>query len=150
MALQTQVNLYRALGVDGAKATPNQSIYTPINYIAGEGGVTAGSFAFMSTDYPDTIAANNGEGTLLGFVERVISAAIYDVTTTGSLVYPEGTPLTIAVKGDYYVTAPASVAVGDSVLYNSDTGVIGSEGVDSGWVYKTAGDAGDVVVISNW
>lgn len=148
MALQSQVNLYRAVGVQGGKATPDQSIYTPINYVAGEGGVTAGAFCYADAD-TEGVAVAAGT-TVLGFVERVISASLYDVTANGSLVYPEGTGLTIAVKGDYYVAAPETVAVGDTVYADADTGAVAATGNDTGFVYKTAGDADELVIISNW
>lgn len=151
MALQRQVYLDVASGVPGQKATPDQSVYTPTNYLAGENGVTIGAFCWADTEN-EHCAVCTGSGAPLGFVERVISFPVYDVRQSGTLVVPEGRGLTIAVRGDYYVAAPAGGAtVGAQVYVDSSTGAIADSGVEApGWLYKTAGDEGEVVIISNW
>lgn len=151
MGLQTQVYLDVAVAVPGQKATPDQSVYTPVNYLAGENGVTVGGFCWADAD-SERVAICSGSDTPLGFVERVISFPIFDVRGSGTLVVPEGKGLTIAVRGDYYVTAPSGGAtVGAQVYVDSSTGAVADSGVEaSGWTYKTAGDEGEVVIISNW
>ena len=61
MPLQKQVNLYRAPGVAGDKATPDQSVYTPLNPLAAK-SLPVGSFVFpvVSSDVIDNTQATNG------------------------------------------------------------------------------------------
>lgn len=154
MALQSQVNTALAVGVAGDKATPDQSIYTPINYLAGEGGVNVGTFCWLGS--AANLAASTGTGAPLGFVERVINFPNYDVMDDGSMTAPEGYGLTVAVKGDYWVKAAAAAAVGASVYVNTTTGEISGASGDgyvaaAGWTFKTAATAaGDMAIISNW
>ena len=148
MAMQSQVYTELCVGVPGQAVTPDQSIYTPINYTAGEGGVYAGSFCYADSE-TEGLAVAAGS-TVLGFVERVQVADLFDTDETGTLLIPEGNAPTIAVKGDYYVVAPGTVAVGDSVYADAESGAVASSGNDTGWTYKTAGEEGDTVIISNW
>ncbi len=147
MAFQTSVGVNIPQAVPGQAVTPNQSIYTPRNYIAAEGGLAAGGFAFYGDD--EHLAYSNGSA-LLGFVERVLSGFIWDITEGASLSYAEGDAVTIAVRGDYWVKAPAAVAVGDAVYADASTGAVASGGVDTGWTYRSTGEEGDMVMISNW
>lgn len=151
MPLQTQVNMDMPRGVPGQKAVPAQAVYTPVNFLAGENGVAVGGFCWASADDANK-AVSTGTSAPLGFVERVISCPIYDVRQTGTLVVPEGHGLTIAVRGDFYVAAPEGGAtVGAQVYVDGETGAVATSGIAaSGWVYATAGDEGDVVIISNW
>lgn len=146
-----QVSMYPAAGVHGAKATTQPSIYTPISpLVADEAGIAVGSFVAAGEDEGTATATISATSDIIGFAERVINYPNYDVDSEGSLVVPEGYALTVAVKGDYYVNAPATVAVGDAVMVDT-AGAVASDGmIDSGWVYKTSGDEGEAVIISNW
>ena len=88
----------------------------------------------------------------IGFVERTFTASI-DLGTDTPDIYPEGSELTIAVRGDYYIVAPAAATVGQAVLCNPTTGAItfGDAGAtnDTGWTVQTAGAKGDTIIISN-
>lgn len=149
-----QINIDSAVAVQGMKATPDQSIYTPRNFLVEDAaGIAVGGFVdYGSVDGTVTGAITNTYP--LGFVERVINSFNYDVTSPGTLIVPEGGTLTIAVKGDYYVTAPETVAIGDPVYCNDTTGAVtdsnDADKLDTGWVYKTAGATDDMVIISNW
>lgn len=154
MALQKNVYTRVALGIAGMKSSVNQSVYTPLNFIAAEGGVSAGRFAFTGAEEGKAYQAGGTAAKLIGFVERVVACSQYDVRTSGSLVFPEGAALTIAVKGDYVAVAPAAVADGEAVYADATGAVVmqGSEGAfDTGWKYRVAAQsAGETVVISNW
>lgn len=150
MAFQDQVNMYRAVGIAGQAATPDQSVYTPINYLS-DGTAKTGCFAFVSDG---NIAAGAGSE-VLGLVERNVVYPIYDVSSTALDTVPQGYPLTIAVKGDYYVESSTAAAVGDVVYASSTDGSVscGSGDVATSWVVKDALDAGSaagLVLISNW
>ena len=155
MALQSQVNRLISPAVAGDKATPDQSIYTPINYVADASGVACGSFCWPGSADGTVSSTTTGTAAPLGFVERVINAPNFDPLDDGTLVIPSGYPLTVAVKGDYWVKAADSVIAGATVYVDKTNGnIYGSTGTNNiavtGWTFKTAGDAGDMVIISNW
>lgn len=155
MPLQTKVDIDFALAVPGQKATPDQSIYTPINYVADEAGVQVGTFCWAAATAGVATATTAGAAAPLGFVERVISTYIYNVLDGATMTIPEGQGLTIAVRGDYYVEASETVTAGGQVYVDKTNGKIlasaGANGIAApGWVFKTAGAAGDMVIISNW
>lgn len=155
MALQTQVNIDLPLAVAGQKATPDQSVYTPINYVADENGVKVGTFCWAGTEAGVATATTTGTAAPLGFVEKVISTYIYDVLDGATETVREGQGLTIAVRGDYYVQTSEAATIGGQVYVDKTNGKIlaaaGSNGIAApGWVFKTAGSANDMVIISNW
>ena len=156
MALQKQVYIDVAVAVPGQKATPDQAVYTPTNFVAGEDGVAVGTFCWLNATNANVAdGTTTGTDAPLGFVERVISAPIYDVRENGTLVIPEGKALTIAVRGDFYVKTTEAATVGGQVYVNKTNGNIlaaaGSNGIACpGWRFKTAGSANDMVIISNW
>lgn len=160
MGLQKQVNLYRAAGVQGDKATPNQSIYFPKQMVA-EGDVTVGTFVFYGTDASKQASNSKTGGTaagIIGFVERVINYANYDVTSKGTLIVPNKSTLTIAMCGDYWATATTAATPRQKVFVNPTTGVISTaaagravEGaVETPWTVIQGGEAGTPILISNW
>lgn len=167
MGLQKQVNLYRATGVQGDKATPNQSIYFPKQMVA-EGDVTVGTFVFYGTDASKQAsntskqASNTKTGAtaadLVGFVERVINYANYDVTSEGTLIVPNKSTLTIAMCGDYWATATTAATHRQKVFVNPTTGAIStaaaggtvSGAVETPWTVIQGGEAGTPILISNW
>mgnify|MGYP006868206502 CR=1 FL=1 len=151
---QASVTQYRPAGVSGDKATPNQSIYFPRQLFA-EGDVFVGTFVQFGTD-PATQAKAGGTKPI-GFVERNIVYPNVNVLNDGTLQVPKGYPLTIAVRGDYYVTSTTAGAMNDKVFANTTTGVVTfgsgtapSGTVDTGWVVRRPGAAGEPVLISNW
>lgn len=157
MGLQTKVDINVASGVAGDKATPDQSVYTPINPVA-EVPVAVGGFVFpvIEDGAIDNTRATNvaGEATeVLGFVERVINYYNYNLTSPGTLEVPVGSVLTVAVRGDYYAVSSTAAKVGDKVLASAEDGsvITGSgSGIDTGWIVKTPGEAGEPIIISNW
>lgn len=160
MGLQKQVNLYRAAGVQGDKATPNQSIYFPKQMVA-EGDVTVGTFVFYGTDVSKQASNSKTGGTaadIIGFVERVINYANYDVTSEGTLIVPNKSTLTIAMCGDYWATATTAATPRQKVFVNPTTGAISTaaaggteEGaVETPWTVIQGGEAGTPILISNW
>lgn len=159
MPLQKQVNLSVAPGVQGDKATPDQSVYTPLNPIAAV-DLPVGSFVFpvVSGGVMDNTQATNvaGDATaVLGFVERVINYVNYDVLQDGTLIVPEGATLTVAVKGDYWAVSTTAATVGQAVLASTadgsvSTGTADATHLDTGWKVKTPGAVGEPIIISNW
>ena len=160
--MQKSVDLVVKKGFEGQRVTTDQNIYTCENYLS-NGTVKAGAFAFKSS------ASGNGEqmgvvsatGTVLvGFVERVVDASIAP-TVEATDVYPSGFPVAVALKGQFYVTANATVSAGMLVLVKGDTGAISfanqtSDGlIDTGFKVvlpdgKTSANNGDVIVIEKF
>ena len=174
MPLQTKVNIDVAYGVAGDKATPGQSVYTPINPVAAV-DLPVGGFVFPVVDEDgviDNSQATNvaGDATeVLGFVERVISYMNYDMLSSGTMTVPQGSTLNVAVRGDYWAVSSTAASVGDHVFASLEDGSIstgsgvatlldedGKDGpakattVDTGWIVKTAGAKGEPIIISNW
>lgn len=159
MPLQSKVGLYVAPGVAGDKATPDQSVYTPLNPLA-EVALPVGGFVFpvINDGVQDNSRATNVAGVateVLGFVERVINYVNYDVFSPGTLVVPEGSALTVAVRGDYWAVSSTTATVGQKVLASTadgsiSTGTPDSTHIDTGWIVKTAGVEGEPIIISNW
>lgn len=159
MPLQKQVNLSVAPGVPGDKATPDQSVYTPLNPLAVV-ALPVGGFVFpvVASGVTDNSQATNVAGeaaTVLGFVERVINYVDYDVLQDGTLTVPEGATLTVAVKGDYWAVSTTAATVGQAVLASTtdgsiSTGTADATHLDTGWKVKTPGAVGEPIIISNW
>ena len=156
MPLQSQVNLSVVPGVAGDKATPDQSIYTPFNPLAAV-AIPVGHFVFpvvkvdvlQATNFTDTATA------VLGFVERVINYVNYEIFSDGTLTVPAGSNLTVAVKGDYWAVSTTPATVGQAVLASTADGSISTGNpdkthLDTGWVVKTPGASGELIIISNW
>lgn len=159
MPLQSQVNRSLAPGVAGDRATPDQSVYTPLNPLASV-PLPVGRFVFpvVEDGVIDNARATNVAGAataVLGFVERVINYVNYDVFSDGTLTVPEGSALTVAVKGDYWAVSTTRATVGQAVLASTADGSLGTGAadathLDTGWVVKTPGEAGEPIIISNW
>jgi hypothetical protein len=157
--LQKSVGLYPAIGIPGQQVAFNQAVYTPQNYLS-DGTVQCGGFAFAvaasttgtAVKFPIASLKGSAGDKPIGFVERTFTASIELGTDTPD-IYPEGSELTIAIRGDYYIVAPAAAMVGQAVLCNPTTGAIsfGTAGAtnDTGWTVQTAGAKGDTIIISN-
>lgn len=161
---QSAVNIYPASGVPGAFASNNPVVSTALGRIANT-PVTIGGFCWDDTSNPGQVK-NTGTGKPLGFVARNI---IYPINTlvpfpkdeengNASNIVPAGYNVNVMVEGDFYVTAPATVTVGQKVFANTADGTINvgeagatvSGAVETDWAFMTAGDEGDIVVISNY
>lgn len=155
MPLQKKVGTTTAPGVAGEKATPDQSIYTPVNPLAAV-ALPVGGFVF-ATGNEGTSATNvAGSATeVLGFVERVINYINTDVFEAGTLTVPAGSALTVAVCGDYWAVSSTAATVGQKVLASKtdgsvSTGTPDASHIDTGWIVKTPGGVGEPIIISNW
>ena len=157
MALQTSVNVAAPVAVPGMAATPDQSIYTPLNFLADASGVVAGTFVWLDTDGSLTNTQDSGGADPVGLVERVLNYPIYDIAAEASNTVPPSYPVTCAVKGDYYVQTTTAATVGQAVYAMLDgtiatdaPGTTVTDGLETSWRVKTAGSANDVILISNW
>ena len=150
---QQEVGKYNKAAIAGDRANQQGVIYTPINLVTPADlgtavAVKVGHFAWRKgTDQ----AVGAGTGAPVGFVERVQNYQYYDIDSEGTLVVPNGAAVEIAVKGDFFVQADASVSVGDTVYANNTTGAAtfsSSGATDTGFKAFTAGASGDMVIIT--
>lgn len=157
MAFQSQVYTSVAPGVAGDPATPDQAIYQAVNYTA-EAACTVGNFCFAGTDAGTQAKPTAASGQPLGLVQRNLSYPNYTITSAGSMTAPQGSTLTVAIMGDFWVKTSTAATVGQSVFASLTDGSIstGSAGatvsgsVETAWKVKTAGDANGLIIISNW
>lgn len=156
MGFQKKVELYNAPAVAGDMATPDQSIYQAVNFTAEE-AVEVGSFVFAGTD-AQFQAKQSGVGAPIGFVQRIFNYVNNDLSSPGTLTVPEGSTLTIAVKGDFWAKTLTTATVGQKVYAGQLDGSIKTDAagqtisdyVETDFVVKTAGQANDLIIISNW
>lgn len=156
MTVQINVGLYQAAGLPGQKATPEQFIYPAVTPIS-KGTVIVGNFVWLGADGID--ASNTGAGVPLGIVERVIQYFDFtEATRPGTLEVLDKTPLTVGIRGDYWVKTTTAAAIGQSVFAVTADGAIatGTAGgtvtgaTETPWKVLTTGAIGDMIKISNW
>lgn len=152
-SFQKTVGLYNAAAVAGDRASQNPTVYVPTNFLAG-GTVNVASFVWRDTTNPATEVVNSGSGAPLGFIERTINHDNFDIEVAGTLAIPEEGNVTVAMRGDFYVVADKTVAIGDALLADTTDGsavfTSSANTVDSGYVAMTAGNEGDLIIVSNW
>lgn len=162
MAFQEQVGRYRARGIAGQMATPDQQIYTVKNYLS-DGTVKIGCFAYLSSESNQKCTAA-GTGAVLGLAVRNVVYPMYDVRAEGLTVVPEGYAVTLATRGDFYVETTGPAAVGEVVFASNTDGSIKTAAAGSTqagytetmWQVKDALDATSdadgkgLILISSW
>lgn len=160
MALQKIVNIDPALGVPGSQATFYNEVTTLNNYIS-DGTAKAGKFVFDGTAAVNTTGTTQkiasltaDEGTApAGLAVRLVDGILAD-GVDASLTYVRGCNVTVAIRGDFYVLAEGTAAVGDNVNVNPTTGAMtygeaGEGEIATGFTVVQGGSLGDVIVISN-
>lgn len=158
---QAQVGRFRAKGIQGDKASDNDVeylSYTPLSEdSSGSLKVETGKFAWPGTD-PETQVQVVGTGAPLGFVQRVQKYYNYDVTSEATMLIPEGFPVEVAKKGDFWNIADTAAVVGQKV-FASNTGLISKTAAagtliadysETSFVVRSAADAGDSFIMDNW
>ncbi|HCR2010172.1 TPA: hypothetical protein ONC52_001994 [Enterobacter asburiae] len=157
MGLQSQVGLYYSGAVAGDRASQNPVVYRPKNPLA-QGIVTVGNFVFQGTDPANQVSASGS--VVAGFVERLINYYNYTITSPGTLSVPDKTPVTVALKGDFYVAynqsatptlgqkAFASTTDGSIVFANAGATVSGH--VETGFAVREVRSTDGLVMISNY
>lgn len=161
MALQKSVSLYPVNGFPGQEVVTNQAVYAAFNPMS-DGTVESGGFAFLknSTDTVSVSKTGASGDVPLGIVERVLDNVIATVTDDASVTYPEGYVVTVAIRGQYYIKAPAAGTSGQKISIDPTTGDVTfvdtvSTGVDTGWTVLAQGGAksfaeGDIVIAQNF
>lgn len=167
MALQNAVGLSYALGIVGQQVVIGQAEYLAYNPLS-DGTVKAGTFCFKKAGsgngevFAHAALTGAADAVPLGFVERVVDSYIPTVGGDATQVYPAGAALTVAIRGQYYIEAPAAIASdGLGVFINPTTGAIsiaasaGTGEVDTGWTCRipnggTSAAQGDIVIVERF
>lgn len=123
MALQKAVGLKQAVAVAGQEVVVGQAIYSANNYIS-DGTLKAGGFAFVGSASGNgvefgTATASGSASAFLGFVERTQTGAITSETVALTDTYAAGENVTIAIRGQFYINAPADGTAGSKVFVSS-------------------------------
>lgn len=157
MALQQQVGLYYSGAVAGDKASHNPVVYRPRNPLA-EGAVTVGNFVFQGTDPANQVKASGS--VVAGFVQRIINYYNYTITSSGTLTITDETPVTVALKGDFYAafnqsTTPtigqkAFASTTDGSITYAAAGETVSGHVETGFFVREVREEDGLVMISNF
>lgn len=160
MALQKTVRSVPALGIAGQQVVPRQAVYLTYNPLS-DGTVKAGAFCFgkVGSGNGEVFGQASGTGTtVLGFVEHVADTAIVNYLADAQGVYPAGSAVTVAIRGQYYIEAVDTATDGKKVLVKQADGSISFgdsalEGqTDTGWVVRipnggSTAAKGDIVII---
>lgn len=153
MAFQQDINrdLPRGVAGDFASTNPRQ------NMLAGEGAlvagetITVGQFAFADTA-TGKVYAEKDTGYRVGFVHRN-NQAIVPLGSAASMTIPTGREVALFTSGDFYVEAPATVAVGGTVYALDEDGTVqavAADATDTGFKFAEAGTSGDLVKITRF
>ena len=150
---QKDVAQYNKPATQGDRANQQEVIYTPTNFTAAS-AVNVGGFVWRDTTNPETQVAASTVGTdkPLGFLERVQNYDNFNEAVEGTLEVPAGSEVNVAVKGDFFIAADASVSVGDTVYADPATGAasfIGTNKTATDFKAFTSGASGDMVIITN-
>lgn len=162
MPFQKNIATYPAAGVTGQRAGLNPvAMLLPVP-TAGEGGVTVGNAVWLDPDAPTTVIMETAQVASaypppVGIVVRDMASTI-PCEDEATMQISEGRPVAVAVRGDLLIAAPAAATVGQKIFANYTTGALslGAAGgsvassVETDWVVRSAGQAGDIIHISNW
>lgn len=153
MAFQKTLNrdLPRGVAGDFASTNPRQNMLAgEAALVAGE-PITVGQFAFADTA-TGKVYAEKDTGYRVGFVHRN-NQAIVPLGSAASMVIPTGREVALFTSGDFYVVAPATVAVGGTVYALDADGTVQAvttNATDTGFKFAEAGGAGDLVKITRF
>ncbi|MFG1417182.1 hypothetical protein V5F38_05130 [Xanthobacter sp. V0B-10] len=163
---QTQVNTVPAPAVAGDFATTNPRYSLPAGpggLVAGASGVTVGLFAWLSSSTVDTDGApalvnNTGSGVPAGIVPREQQALITTYLQEAGNLVPAGFPVSVLSGADLWVknAGASAVTVGmvafaktaDGTASFAAAGATVSGSVETAWVARSAGAAGELIKIS--
>lgn len=156
MAFQKQVQMYPAIGVEGAFASQNPyASYVAFDgaLIASSTGATIGHFAWVTGNE----VSNAGTTAPAGFVTRNgNTAVITQWLGESSMVIPEGVNVTLHTRGDFFAETSTVATVGQKIFASETDGSVctGAAGatiagfVETNFTAASSCAAGELVVIS--
>lgn len=157
MAFQKTVNTYPGIGIPGAYAAINPIVSTAKVYVA-SAACNIGGFVWVDADAKkEGCVKPTGTGRPLGFAVREITNPL-GIDVEASNTVPVGYPVSVEVKGDFFAVTATKATVGQKVFAVVADGTIKTgaaqdnvkDAVETDFEVIQAGDAGDVIIISNW
>lgn len=157
MAFQKTVNTYPGIGIPGAYAAINPIVSTAKGYVA-SAKCTIGGFVWADAAAgKEGCVKPTGAGRPLGFAVREITNPL-GIDVEASNVVPVGYPVSVEVKGDFFAVTTTKATVGQKVFAVLADGTIKTgaaqatfeDAVETDFEVIQAGDANDVIIISNW
>lgn len=155
MAFQKTVNTYPGIGIPGAYAAINPIVSTAKGYVA-SAACNIGGFVWAAEDKEGYVKPT-GTGRPLGFAVREITNPL-GIDVEASNVVPVGHPVSVEVKGDFFAVTTTNATVGQKVFAVLTNGTIKTadaqgtveDAVETDFEVIQAGNANDVIIISNW
>jgi len=153
MTFQKTLNrdLPRGVAGDFASTNPRQNMLAGEGSLVAGGPITVGQFAFADLTTGKAYTAMSS-GRRVGFVHRN-NQAIVPLGSAASMTIPTGREVALFTSGDFYVEAPATVAVGGTVYALDADGTVqavATNATDTGFKFAEAGSAGDLVKITRF
>lgn len=153
MPFQKQVQIGLAPGVPGGAYSLNQEVTTV--KLAAYAALIA---SFVWLDPAKDQVKNAGTGKPLGLAVRTRVDAQLQFGEEASQTVKAGDPVTVAIKGEYYVLANTQAVIGQAVFANTTTGAISTATpgatvagcVETDWRVITSAPAGQPFAISAW
>lgn len=163
MPFQNQINIEPALGLPGAFASLNPTANTLAGegaFVAGTGGVTVGTFAWVQADGRSVLNAPQSGSTAApdGFIHRDLTAQITNFYDEASMTIPEGYMVTLFAAGDFWASTSTAATRGQKIFASTTTGAIstGAAGatvagsVETKFYAANTCAAGELVKITTW
>ena len=155
MPFQKTVNTYPGIGIPGAYAAINPIVSTAKGYVA-SAACNIGGFVWADNDKEGCVKPT-GTGRPLGFAVRKITNPL-GINEEASNVVPAGYPVSVEVKGDFFAVTTTAATVGQKIYAVLTDGTIKTQAADqtvegaveTDFEVIQAGDANDVIIISNW
>lgn len=155
MAYKQTVNTYPGIGIPGAYAAINPIVSTAKGYVA-SAACNIGGFVW-AVEGKEGFVKPNGTGRPLGFAVREITNPL-GIGVEASNTVPVGYPVSVEVKGDFFAVTTTAATVGQKVFAVFEDGTIKTDdaqanvenAVETDFEVIQAGNAGDVIIISNW
>lgn len=162
MAFQSSVGMYVGVGAEAQPASTSPIIAAaggPNAFVAGENGVTIGTFVFRdATD--ETIVTNvapTGTSVPVGFIQNVGQATI-GYNLANSMLIAEGREVSPKVGGDFWAKSTTVATIGQKVFASVTNGTLstGAAGatvagsVETLWTVSHGAAIGDLIIISSW
>lgn len=155
MEFKKTVKTYPGIGIPGAYAAINPIVSTAKEYIA-IAACNIGGFVWAD-EKKEGCVKPNGTDRPLGFAVREITNPL-GIDVEASNTVPVGYPVSVEVKGDFFAVTTTAATVGQKVFAVLADGTIRTEAakknvegaIETDFEVIQAGDANDVIIISNW
>lgn len=157
MAFKKTVNTYPGIGIPGAYAAINPIVSTAKGYVA-SAACNIGGFVWADKAKKGFVKpTGTGTDRPLGFAVREITNPL-GIDVEASNTVPVGYPVSVEVKGDFFAVTATNATVGQKVFAVLENGTIKTGeaqttvdgAVETDFEVIQAGDANDVIIISNW